>query len=217
MKTKAYFAAAIVALSATSASAAIIGVSGPDSSAGSGTPPAIISAPNNVLDDGVTNTGMQGFDEAQNVTLSGPLSVDGGAIAAGTVVDSHMIFLNSTGQRRISHGLGDSAVEWVFDGNILGVMFGKDGANEFASTSELGASGTTYPTSLANRGLESNDFISFSGNTLSIGMLVTEPGDWGRVVTQAAPVPLPAAGVLLLGALGGLGGASALRRRRKTA
>ena len=215
MKTKAYFAAAIVALSATSASAAIMNVSGPNSSAG--TAAAFLnSAPAAVQNGTVTNSGMQGFDEQQNVSLSGSLSVDGGSIATGTVVDSHMIFLNKADD--VGGTLTHTEVVWTFAADILGVMSDQDGVLEDASTDELGATGTNYPTSSFNfRGLEGNDSYSISGNMLTVDMGVSQPGDWMRVVTETAPVPVPAAGVLLLGALGGLGGASALRRRRKAA
>ena len=52
---------------------------------------------------------------------------------------------------------------------------------------------------------------------VSINMEAGRNDGFGVDGLQVASVPLPAAGVLLLGALGGLGGASALRRRRKTA
>lgn len=206
-------AAVIGAFSASSAVAAIVSVSGPASSGGTG--PAIIGAPSDILEDLVTNTGMEGFDEAQNVLLTAPLSVDGGTIAAGTRVDSHMIFLNSLGSTRISH----YDVDWTFSGRILGVMSDSGGTLEAASSSFLGAPGTNYTTPGAGtgaaapftaRGLESNngtgiggEGYSVAGNVLTLGMVVTEPGDWVRVVT--APIPVPAALPLLAGALGGLG------------
>ena len=209
------------AVLAIPASAAVISVSGPLSSAGGAA--TIIAAPTSVADDlpGAENTAMQAFNEVQGFTLLSNLAVDGGSIAAGTKVDSHMIFLNSNGSTRISHGLGQAGgVQWTFSGTILGVMSNSNGSLEAASNSFLGAPGTAYPGSFGARGLEGNpfdnvndDFYSFAGKVLTIGMQVTEPGDWVRVVTASpAPVPLPAAGWLMIAGLGALGAAA--RRRR---
>ena len=210
---KTFLASLCFAILAVPASAAIVSVSGPLSSAGALA--SIIAAPTSVVDDapGAENTGMQGFSEVQGFTLLSDLAVDGGSIAAGTIVDSHMIFLNSSGTTFIRHGIGQGGpVQWTFDGTILGVMSDQRGTLEAASNSILGALGTAYPGGFGARGLEGNDFYSVAGNVLSLGMAVSEPGDWIRVVTQApAPVPLPAAGWLLIAGLGALGAAA--RRR----
>ena len=143
------------------AHATLIGVSGPTSSLG--TAPSIIAAPSDVLDDFTTNTGMQGFNEAQGVVTTVPHAIDGGGfIAAGTLVDSHMIFLNSSGSTVLTHFL----VDWTFDGTILGIMSDKAGDFEAASTFELGNSATNYTTTFSGsgaaapfslRGLDSNN------------------------------------------------------------
>lgn len=211
-------AAALLAV-ATPGSAAIIGVAGPNSSAG--TAPAIIAAPAHALDDIVTNTGMQGFNEAQGVLTTVPHGIDGGGfIPPGTVVDSHMIFLNSQGTAFLSH----ANVIWTFSGTILGVMSDVGGTLEAASTFELGAPGTNYTATFggsgpaapfANRGMEGGDSYTILGpNTLLVTMSVTEPGDWIRVVTTAAPIPAPATLPLFATALLGL---AALARRRAEA
>ena len=199
----------------SSAQAAIVSVAGPNSNLG--TAASIIAAPAHVLDDIVFNTGMEGFNEAQGVVTSVAHGIDGGGtIAAGTRVDSHMIFLNSQGTGYLSH----FGTRWVFSGTILGVMSDSGGTLEAASTFELGAPGTNYTATFGGsgpaapftaRGLEGNgdfnvmDGYLISGNILSLGMEVTEPGDWIRVVT-ASVVPLPAAvwmfGAGLLGLLG---------------
>ncbi|WP_025896824.1 hypothetical protein [Sneathiella glossodoripedis] len=193
-----------------SVQAAIISASGGTSSA-TGLA-SIVAAPADVSDDAAINTAQQGFDEAQGVVTSQAFDTDQGTIAAGTRVDSHMIFLNSQGNTLITH----FNVEWTFSGAILGIMADIGGTDEAASSAELGAAGTTYPSAFANRGLEgdyndgvfaNNDEYSFIGNVLTLSMKVTEPGDWIRVVTVSA-VPLPAAlplyaaGVALLGFLG---------------
>jgi hypothetical protein len=205
-KFSAYLILALFVLAfALNAHSALISVTGPNSSAGAA--PAIISPPSDVLDDIVTNTGMQGFDEAQTVITSG-LTTDSVVIPAGTAVDSHMIFLNSEGSTRITHY---SAV-WTFARPILGVMSDTGGTLEAASTAELGNPATNYTVTFPGsglaapfnlRGLEgmgspaSSDGYAITGpNELTVGMGVTEPGDWIRVVTNAVPIPTS---ILLLG------------------
>ncbi|WP_298919435.1 VPLPA-CTERM sorting domain-containing protein [uncultured Roseobacter sp.] len=211
-------------LLATTSQAAIIDVvqtAGDAFGAGGSGAAEIIAAPEFALDDNVTNTHMQGFDEAQGVFLNAALDADAGidAIAAGQLVNSHMIFLNTDGGARGEH----FGVEWTFDGAILGVMSNSSGSLEFASTSILGAAGTTYQTApLGARGLESNNgtgaspndgYLVFAPNSIRVSMEVTEPGDWIRVVTAVAPVPIPATMPLLLVGLGGLGFVARRKRR----
>ena len=193
--------AATLLMGATSAHAALLSTNG--SLSDQGVAAAIIAAPADANDDAASNLAIQAFDEAQNVVLSRDIQIDGGMILAGTLVSSHMIFLNSgpgDDDTRISHGIGGTdAATFTFDGEILGVMSDKPGAYEVASSDILGAAGTSYPGAAFNaRGMEenplsgtNNDYYSFFGNTIEVGMLVTEPGDWIRVVTVSA-VPLPA-------------------------
>lgn len=217
--------AATLLISGTTANAALISTNG--SLSDQGVAAAIIAAPSDVNDDAAYNDAIQAFDEAQNVMLGSALAVDGGTIAAGLRVSSHMIFLNSgpdNNRDLIEHGFGNSAAAtFTFDGDILGVMSDSLGANEVASSAFLGATGTSYPTiAFGARGLEGNplvgvndDYYSITGNTISLGMRVTEPGDWIRVVTVAA-VPLPAS-FLFLGAGLAAFGAMGAKRRRKAA
>ena len=79
-------------LSAEAPHAAILAVDGPPSSRGEAA--AIIAAPPSVHDDAFFAHAMRGFDERQGVVLRKRLLVDGGAIPAGTAVDSHLIFLS---------------------------------------------------------------------------------------------------------------------------
>ena len=203
-------ASALVLLS-HSAQAAIVSVTGPASSAG--TLAEEIAAPADLTNSTVFNTGLQGFNEMQGVVLAADLAVNGGTIAAGTRVDSHMIFLNK--QDGVAGTLSHTDVEWTFSGEILGVMIDVNGLQEAASNAILGAMGTNYQTGLNNRGLEGNDSVMIAGAVLTTNFFVTQPGDWIRVITASpAEVPLPAALPLMIMGLGGLLGAS---RRRKNA
>ncbi|MBL4905936.1 MAG: hypothetical protein JKX94_00665 [Sneathiella sp.] len=190
-----------------SAHSALIGVGGPLSNIG--TPAAIIGAPALINNITVTNTGQQGFDEMQNVLLGAALAVDAGNIASGMTVDSHMIFFNRTpGSGAASH----FNVQWTFSGTILGVMSDSNGNLEAASNGILGAAGTIYPGAFINRGLETlTDGYSVLGSVLTVGMRVSSPGDWIRVVTASSTlsvIPLPAglplygAGIALLSFIG---------------
>ena len=204
--------AVLATFAAAPGGAALVSVTGPNSSAGVAA--GIIPAPTDVLDDLVTNSAQQGFDERQGVVLGAALAVDGGSfIAAGTPVDSHMIFLNSPGNLTITH----VGVVWTFSGTVLGVMSDVGGTLEGGSTALLGNPSTNYSligmgtgpaAPFAHRGLEAFDSYMIGGNTLTFNTRVIEPGDWIRVVT-ATPLHTPephtylafASGLLALGLL----------------
>ena len=163
-----------------------------------------------VQEDSPTNTKQQGFNEQQGVLLGSAVNVDGGTVAAGTRVDSHLIFLNSQGNTRI-----DTNASWTFDGAIVGVMSDSGGNlmtnsdSLFAAFNNYFTTGTSAP--FGAQGLEGADAYTVSGNTLDLRMLVTEPGDWIRVLTVSA-VPVPAALFMFAPALLGFLG---LRRKSK--
>jgi len=169
----------------------------------------VIAAPAMVGEDDPINTSIQAFNEGTGVFLAAALGVDGGSIAAGTLVDSHMVFLNSDGQTRI-----EASATFTFDQVILGIMSSQNGANLFLSDNIVNG-GTTYlPGGYGNnRGLESNDSVTQNGlYSLDFDLIVTEPGDWVRVITaSAAPVPVPA-GLVLLPT--GIAAFAAMRRRK---
>ncbi len=188
----------------------IISVMGPRSSEGA--LPRIIDPPRHLLDDFETNRGQQGFDERQDVVTSQDYKMDGGRVlAAGTLVDSHMLFLNSRGDTRITH----PEVIWKFDGQILGVMSDAGGEYEAASSDELGSPRTNYDVAVAvlgraapfnARGLESSDSYDVRGNMLLVNLAVTEPGDWMRVITgPKVPEPSAIASLVGLGLVGLIG------------
>jgi hypothetical protein len=163
-----------------------------------------------VQEDSPTNTKQQGFNEKQGIVLGSAVTVDGGTVAAGTKVDSQLIFLNSQGGTRI-----DTRAEWTFDGLIVGVMSDSGGLlmtatdSIFAAFNDYFTTGTSAP--FGAQGLEGSDQYAVSGNQLKLRMIVTEPGDWIRVLTVSA-VPVPAALLLFAPALLGFLG---LRRKAK--
>lgn len=182
--------AVVLTLAAPAAWGLILSVEGPPSSHGGA--PQHVKPPRSVENDGAAADGMLGFDEAQCVVLKQPLAVDGGTIAPGTAVSSHMVFLNRAGRRSVSHGHADAAVRWTFDGPVLGVMRDRQGQDEAASNGVLGNPGTRYPEPFTARGMEGNaarrgapDYYRIDGAVLEIGLTVAEPGDWVRVVTAA--------------------------------
>jgi len=143
---------------------------------------------------------MIGFNERQNVLLIQDLKVDGGIIAKGIRVNSHMTLVNlpyyspdnSDGAEGpfewFSGALSDN--EWVFSGAVLGVMSDTKGLLEAASTEILGARATTYPSGdFFLRGFKGYDFYDGGGTArLRVQMSVWQPGDWIRVITEMQPI-----------------------------
>ncbi len=194
----------VLGMAASPAQAAILGASEGG---------IIIDAPDSTDAHKTESNLMQGFNEKQNVLLKENLKVDFGEfIEAGIRVNSHMIFLDSPQSSRVTQ-----SVEWLFDGDILGIMSDSRGKLEGASTAILGAEGTEYKT-FGGRGLEGNEKYTVDGNKLNLQMTVTKPGDWIRVVTkanaQSVPEPTSMLGLLAVGAFGT---ASTLKRKKQEA
>ena len=168
-------------LGAGAANAAILAVDGPPSSRGGAA--AIIEAPPSVHDDAFFADAMRGFDERQDVVLRKKLLVDGGSVAAGTAVDSHLIFLSPYPEHPTRH----VAVTWRFSGPVLGVMSDTHCSLQMWSHPLLGHPGTQYPGRSAFRGMERRlgDHYEFDGATLIVTMTVPQLGDWIRVITAA--------------------------------
>ena len=193
-------AVTLAALSATQASAVVVSAIGASEYTGPST---------NITNGSPTsNTEYLYVNEAQGVTLGSALTTDQGTIAAGSIVDSHMIFLN-----RVGGALLDIDATFNFSGRILGTMSDINGVNRLVPSDFLG--GIFTYTNFNNRGLENSDDFSIGGvndTSLFAEFRVTQPGDWMRVVT-VSNVPLPAGAVLMASGLAGFG----LMRRRKKA
>ena len=168
-------------LSAEVPHAAILAVDGPPSSRGEAA--AIMTAPASVHDDAFFADAMRGFDERQGVVLQKRLLVDGGAIPAGTAVDSHLIFLSPYPDHPTRH----VAVSWRFSGAVLGVMSDTHCNLHMQSDALLGNPGTKYPGRSAFRGMERGlgDHYQIIGEMLTVTMTVPQLGDWIRVITAA--------------------------------
>ena len=168
----------------------------------------VIAAPAEVNDTVPgSNEAVIAFVERGDVVLPFELAVLGGTLAAGTRVDSHMILLN-----RADEGRDVLALDYGF--RFGGLIAGVIGASEdVAATHTLfGAPGTAY--GVLHR-LEGDDGFVVDGDRITGSMTVMQPGDWFRVLTYTgtetlvlstsgvpAPVPLPAAGALLLAGVG---------------
>ena len=168
----------VAGLLATSAmQAAITGVSGDMASNGGAAEQ--IAAPSDVLDDCVNSRNvvgqvvMQGFDEAQDVTLGSNIILDGAVVVpAGTMVSSHMIFFNSGFPSSFT---SHDNVTWTFDENVIGVMTLPDGVREANSSGQLGAPGTNYSVVSATPAATpcgTNDMVGDAG-----GNDTSTPGD----------------------------------------
>jgi len=159
----------------------------------------IIPAPPSVDPNGATSQSPQGFDERQNVRLTADLVVDNRSIPAGTVVSSHMVFLNPGSQNTINY----NGASFGFDNEILGVMSDTNGQLEGDSSQVLGAVNTIYPTTYAGRGLEhgtrmfpfGTENYSFSGTVFRVNLRAGRgDGDYIRVITAGtAPACTPPA------------------------
>jgi hypothetical protein len=207
----------MLATMVSSASAALVLVTGPDSS--SGIAPKIIAAPLDTRNNATPFSGQVGFDEKQGVMLLSSLTIDGGTIAAGVRVNSHMIYLERLRGQGAPAVVSHRAVEWTFDGPVLGVMSSQGGGREAASRSVLGLDGTAYA-QFSNRGMEANDGYEIDGTKLTVNMRVTEPGDWIRVVTLAPDLrtePVPETGGWLVGMISMLSLAGLRRWSKRSA
>ena len=192
-----------LALTATSGSAAIIGVTGATTQ---------IAPPVSCVPGALVSPLVQVWDEAQNrgvpnllVDMTNNPGASGAPIPGviGGVIDSHLIHFDDLGSGVIATGTV------TFNNPIIGVDLFATSLD--ATDGPFGAPGTTYPTFFPFRDLTFNtSFFSISGSSISFTLDTLFPGALSvtqiRVFTR---VPTPG-GV----ALAGIAGLAVLRRRR---
>lgn len=163
----------------------------------------------------VAGKNVMGMNERTGVTLGGPLAVDGGMLATGTKVDSHIVWSNFTATSGI-------VAKVQFAHKILGIITTSQGALNYlgASNPVVGLLTTTY-LNANNWGMENGavfaglrEGVVISG-TNEITFTSTGMGpDYVRVLT-AVPEPGSVA-ILSLGAVGLIAAGYRRRRNRTT-
>ncbi|MGA8143978.1 MAG: PEP-CTERM sorting domain-containing protein [Candidatus Acidiferrales bacterium] len=215
--TKLYVAVAFLALtSAGAARADIVGgaVTGGTAQTAGGvfvalTTPLmnLFGTPDSVGNDNFQSPNLFAFNEAQNFTLTAPLVLDSGSIAAGTIVSSQYVFFDP--------GPGKRVIGTVDFGSDILAIITRTGT--LVTSDFLGASGVNY-VNTTNRGLEAGDSVTLNGpSEILVDVFASSPGDYVRVITAGttatATVPEPSS-IVLVGV--GLGASLVgLTRRRR--
>jgi hypothetical protein len=188
--------------------------------------PFTASEPDNTVGSDTFQTfNLYAFNEEQNISVPSEIKVDVGTNPqAGDTVASHYVFFDP-GPVTSIEGYVD------FDADIFGVATSR---GTLSASDFLANTGVTY-LNPGSRGFERRDDSATidpsNPRRLLLDLFAASPGDYARVFTMEsplsgggmtpptppstpetpAPIPLPAAGWLLLAAVGGLG---ALRRAR---
>jgi hypothetical protein len=193
----------------------------------------VINAPSvTITDNYLVNNHLPSqivFYEQQGVLLSSAINVDlGGTIAAGTLVNSYFMSLNSSVVTP-AHITGTST-SIIFSDKVLGVIFYGNASGvpspNFALTDFLGAPGTNYQEAtchsctfeMVTPTLDSVIIGSgSSSNRVTFVNSFSVPGDFARIITASSvPVPGPIVGAGIPGlviAAGAMFVANSRRRR----
>ena len=165
----------------------------------------LISAPDSVDLDALESDGeIVIFNEVVDLTLQAPLALDatrpqlynslgdlhGGSIAAGAVVNSHLIHFDPVGGGNVTR-----SATFVFQSDILGLLV--QDAQLDASDAVLGAEGTAYPNGTPRAtDLSNGDRITLSGDLRTLSVTLTSAGglDQIRVITSGQSDTLAAEG-----------------------
>ncbi len=136
--------------------------------------PNALGQPGSVGDNNFDSDNFFGFDEAQNIVLTGPLQVDllastgnSGSLAAGTTVASHYLFFDPGPSRHIV-GTVD------FDSAVLAVI---TSTANLAASDFLAQTGVDYLNPRL-RGLEARDVVTITGpNQIDVDFRASSPGE----------------------------------------
>ena len=147
---------------------------------------------------------VQGFAERTSITLTEDVNIqlgDGsaGTLAAGTVVNSYMVYFDPEGDDLLTV----SNIDIIFDNQILGLVVSDQAMVDTHAL--LGLGGLNY-----YGGIDMNygpngapDIELFEGSTLNVSLRASQ-GDYFRVLTVSNTVPTPGS-LALLGVAGLIG------------
>lgn len=217
MKFGLIFGAVLIsAVLAQTAQGAIVGItfcSGAMTCAVTTQPPDPVSPDPN---DGV----FLAWEEIQHLTLTASLQVDRVLDPNASYVDDlgGGVYMLQPGLTVSSHYVqwdpgNDSSARAVMSMNFEGIVLGfiTSDQNLNWSNSTLGLWSIDYG-NFANRGLEEDDITNISGYRATLSWEADSPGDWARIITAAAPVPIPPSGFAAAAAFASLA-LLCLRRR----
>ena len=115
--------------------------------------------------------------------------------STSTQYDSYILFLNA---KRNDKSDRNNVASVTFDNNIKAVMYGQETGKKTVGTMKFEVSGYTYGGSESKRGFEDggsskttqDDWFSFSGKTITCGAKNKDPGDYLRIIVEAASPPV---------------------------
>ena len=111
-----------------------------------------------------------------------------------TQYDSYILFLNAKKNKKTDR---NNVASVTFDNNIKAVMYGQETGKKTVGTMNFEVSGNKYGGSEKKRGFEhgasskttESDWFSFSGKTITCGAKNDTPGDYLRIIVDAASPP----------------------------
>lgn len=179
--------------------------------------------------DATENAGAQAFAEKSDVAVgAGQVTVDflvgtnlsvgdtedglnnfaGGAMLGAGSYDSYLLHFDPI----VTSGVTNFTVD--FGVNIVGLILSNSGTQTLLNRTDATFGNAAFFDQTGGRRAESNDSFTLSSATSVTFNFYAGAGytDNVRILTEVAPVPLPASLPLLLAAFGGLG----LARRRRT-